>query len=79
MAKKKEHNTYRHLKQQYPQYLDAVEALGAAVREAGPLEEKGSSWSSLARRRPSIPKALSTVMPGGPRKRGQRRRKSAMH
>ena len=40
MAKKKEHNTYRHLKQQYPQYLDAVEALGAAVRAAGPLEEK---------------------------------------
>ncbi|WP_448646878.1 carboxymuconolactone decarboxylase family protein [Pseudomonas mohnii] len=40
MAKKKKHNTYRHLKHQYPQYLDAVEALGAAVREAGPLEEK---------------------------------------
>jgi alkylhydroperoxidase/carboxymuconolactone decarboxylase family protein YurZ len=40
MAKNKAHNTYRHLKQQYPQYLDAVEALGAAVRAAGPLEEK---------------------------------------
>jgi alkylhydroperoxidase/carboxymuconolactone decarboxylase family protein YurZ len=40
MARKKEHNTYRSLKQQYPDYLDAVEALGATVRHAGPLEEK---------------------------------------
>lgn len=40
MAKKKEHKTYESLKQQYPGYLDAVEALGAAVRHAGPLDEK---------------------------------------
>jgi AhpD family alkylhydroperoxidase len=40
MARKIEHNTYRHLKQQYPDYLDAVEALGTAVRHAGPLDEK---------------------------------------
>ncbi|MBV6821916.1 carboxymuconolactone decarboxylase family protein [Pseudomonas sp. PD9R] len=39
MARKKEHNTYRNLKQQYPDYLDAVESLGAAVRHAGPLDE----------------------------------------
>lgn len=39
MAKKKEHNTYERLKQQSPDYLDAVEALGTAVRHAGPLDE----------------------------------------
>ncbi|VVP67323.1 hypothetical protein PS918_00552 [Pseudomonas fluorescens] len=40
MAKKKEHKPYENLKQQYPAYLDAVEALGAAVRHAGPLDER---------------------------------------
>ncbi|KIH84112.1 carboxymuconolactone decarboxylase family protein [Pseudomonas batumici] len=40
MAKKKEHKTYRNLKQQYPEYLAAVETLGTAVRHAGPLDEK---------------------------------------
>ncbi|RJG11149.1 carboxymuconolactone decarboxylase family protein [Pseudomonas cavernicola] len=28
------------LKQQYPEYFDAVEALGAAVHHAGPLDEQ---------------------------------------
>jgi AhpD family alkylhydroperoxidase len=40
MAKKKELNTYQRLELQYPDYLTAVEALGTAVRQAGPLEEK---------------------------------------
>ena len=40
MTRKRAHNTYRNLKQQYPDYLDAVEALGTAVRHAGPLDEK---------------------------------------
>jgi AhpD family alkylhydroperoxidase len=40
MTKKRAHNTYRNLKQQYPDYLDAVEALGTAVRHAGPLDEQ---------------------------------------
>ena len=40
MTQKKEHKTYRSLKQQYPDYLAAVEALGTAVRHAGPLDEK---------------------------------------
>ncbi|AWY38471.1 carboxymuconolactone decarboxylase family protein [Pseudomonas putida] len=40
MAKKKEHTTYENLKHQYPDYMDAVEALGSAVRQTGPLDEK---------------------------------------
>ncbi|KAA0980446.1 carboxymuconolactone decarboxylase family protein [Pseudomonas sp. ANT_H12B] len=40
MGKKREHNTYRQLKKQYPDYLDAVQALGKSVRHSGPLEEK---------------------------------------
>jgi AhpD family alkylhydroperoxidase len=40
MTRKRAHNTYRNLKQQYPDYLDAVEALGTVVRHAGPLDEK---------------------------------------
>lgn len=39
MAKKREHNTYQRLEQQYPDYFAAVEALGTAVRHTGPLEE----------------------------------------
>ncbi|MGH7118905.1 MAG: carboxymuconolactone decarboxylase family protein [Acetobacteraceae bacterium] len=31
---------YWKLKKQYPDYIGAVEALGAAVRQAGPLDEK---------------------------------------
>ncbi|HEF4760203.1 TPA: carboxymuconolactone decarboxylase family protein [Pseudomonas putida] len=40
MTKKKEHKSYENLKRQYPEYLDAVEAVGKAVRHAGPLDEK---------------------------------------
>ncbi|MGY2340407.1 carboxymuconolactone decarboxylase family protein [Pseudomonas sp. SDO5532_S415] len=40
MAKKRAYKTYGNLKGQYPNYLDAVEALGTAVRHAGPLKEK---------------------------------------
>ncbi|WP_433766114.1 carboxymuconolactone decarboxylase family protein [Pseudomonas putida] len=40
MAKKREHTTYDNLKSQYPAYMDAVESLGTAVRQAGPLDEK---------------------------------------
>jgi AhpD family alkylhydroperoxidase len=39
MGKKREHNTYRQLKKQYPDYLAAVQALGTAVRHAGPLDD----------------------------------------
>ncbi|MGZ7456506.1 carboxymuconolactone decarboxylase family protein [Pseudomonas sp. Ma2-10] len=39
MTKKKAHNTYQRLEQQYPDYLAAVEALGTTVRHTGPLEE----------------------------------------
>ena len=39
MPRKKMHNTYQRLEQQYPDYLAAVEALGTAVRQAGPLDE----------------------------------------
>ena len=38
---------YRTLKKQYPAYLDAVEALGAAVRQAGPLDEKTTQLVQL--------------------------------
>jgi alkylhydroperoxidase/carboxymuconolactone decarboxylase family protein YurZ len=40
MATKKIPGAYRHLKNQHADYIDAVEALGAAVRRAGPLDEK---------------------------------------
>jgi 4-carboxymuconolactone decarboxylase len=33
-------DTYQRFKQQYPDYFGAVEALGAAVRHAGPLDEQ---------------------------------------
>ncbi|MBZ9781579.1 carboxymuconolactone decarboxylase family protein [Pseudomonas sp. REP124] len=39
MAKKRDHTTYENLKRTYPDFLDAVEALGANVRHAGPLDE----------------------------------------
>ncbi|HCS45566.1 MAG TPA: alkylhydroperoxidase [Pseudomonas sp.] len=40
MGKKRAHDTYRQLKKQYPDYLAAVQALGTAVRHAGPLDDK---------------------------------------
>ena len=40
MATKGTPGTYRQLKQQYGAYMAAVEALGSAVRGAGPLDDK---------------------------------------
>ncbi len=42
MDNKREHNpyTYQRLRHQYPDYFGAMEALGEAVRHAGPLEEQ---------------------------------------
>ena len=40
MAIKRTPSAYRRLKIQHADYLNAVEALGFAVRHAGPLEEK---------------------------------------
>ena len=39
---------YWKLKKKYPAYLDAVEALGAAVRQAGPLDEKTTQLVQLS-------------------------------
>ena len=38
---------YWKLKRQYPAYFDAVEALGAAVRQAGPLDDKTTQLVQL--------------------------------
>ena len=35
---------YWKLKRKYPAYFDAVEALGTAVRQAGPLDETPSAF-----------------------------------
>ena len=40
MATKGTPGAYRQLKQQHGAYMSAVEALGAAVRDAGPLDDK---------------------------------------
>jgi 4-carboxymuconolactone decarboxylase len=40
MATKRTPGTYRQLKNQHADYMNALEALGAAARRAGPLEEK---------------------------------------
>ncbi|MDA7088460.1 carboxymuconolactone decarboxylase family protein [Pseudomonas sp. SA3-5] len=40
MEKKTELQTYQRLRKQHPEYFDAVEALGKAVRQAGPLEDQ---------------------------------------
>jgi AhpD family alkylhydroperoxidase len=40
MGKKIARNTYRQLKKQYPDFLDAVQDLGKAVRHAGPLDDQ---------------------------------------
>lgn len=40
MQSKSGFETYRRFKQQHPDYFAAVEALGAAVRQAGPLDEQ---------------------------------------
>jgi AhpD family alkylhydroperoxidase len=40
MEKKRELETYQRFRKQYPDYFGAIEALGAAVRQAGPLDEQ---------------------------------------
>ena len=37
MENKTELETYQRLRRQHPDYFDAVEALGKAIRNAGPL------------------------------------------
>ncbi|HEX9474124.1 MAG TPA: carboxymuconolactone decarboxylase family protein [Steroidobacteraceae bacterium] len=40
MATKQTPGTYRQLKSQHADFINALEALGSAVRRAGPLDEK---------------------------------------
>ena len=40
MEKKRELETYQRFRKQYPDYFGAIEALGTAVRQAGPLDEQ---------------------------------------
>jgi AhpD family alkylhydroperoxidase len=40
MENKRELETYQRLRKQHPDYFDAVEALGKAVRLAGPLDQQ---------------------------------------
>jgi AhpD family alkylhydroperoxidase len=39
---------FAQLKQRYPEYIEAVEALGETVRKAGPLDEKTCHLVQLA-------------------------------
>ncbi|HSR36389.1 MAG TPA: carboxymuconolactone decarboxylase family protein [Desulfurivibrionaceae bacterium] len=48
MGKGKLPPIYQRLKAQHPEYLAAVEKLGATTREAGPLDEKTSHLIQLA-------------------------------
>ena len=45
--KQKAPSEYWQLKRQYPAYVDAVEGLGAAVRQAGPLDAKTTQLVQL--------------------------------
>jgi AhpD family alkylhydroperoxidase len=46
--KKKISKHYHHLKSNFPEVLDAVENLGATVRQAGPLDKKTTELIQLA-------------------------------
>ncbi|MEW6594125.1 MAG: carboxymuconolactone decarboxylase family protein [Thermodesulfobacteriota bacterium] len=48
MSEEKLPPIYQRLKAQHPEYLAAVEKLGATAREAGPLDEKTSHLVQLA-------------------------------
>ncbi len=48
MSKEKLPPIYRRLQAQHPEYLAAVENLGATARKAGPLDEKTSHLIQLA-------------------------------
>jgi len=39
---------YKHLKEEFPGYLDALEDLGRATREAGPLDARTANLVQLA-------------------------------
>ncbi len=46
--KKKISKHYRHLKSNFPEVLEAVENLGATIRQAGPLDKKTTELIQLA-------------------------------
>ena len=48
MAKKSEPRLYLKLKKRNPQYFDALDALGQAVRQAGPLNDRTAHLVQLA-------------------------------
>jgi AhpD family alkylhydroperoxidase len=48
MERKHNLETYKHFKKQHPDYFQAVEALGAAVRQAGPLDDLSLQLIQLA-------------------------------
>ena len=48
MAKKPEPKFYQKLKKRNPEYFDALDALGEAVRRAGPLDNKIAHLIQLA-------------------------------
>ncbi|MDH4555373.1 carboxymuconolactone decarboxylase family protein [Pseudomonas sp. BN417] len=48
MERKHGLETYKHLKKQHPAYFQAVETLGAVVRQAGPLDELSLQLIQLA-------------------------------
>ena len=48
MERKHGLDTYKRLKKQHPAYFQAVETLGAVVRQAGPLDERSLQLIQLA-------------------------------
>ncbi|MBT8766969.1 carboxymuconolactone decarboxylase family protein [Metapseudomonas boanensis] len=48
MERKKGLETYRRFKSRFPDYFKAVEALGATVHRAGPLDERTIQLTQLA-------------------------------
>ena len=48
MAKKTEPKLYLQLKKRHPEYFDALDGLGQAVRKAGPLPEETAHLIQLA-------------------------------
>jgi 4-carboxymuconolactone decarboxylase len=48
MAKKSEPKLYQKLKKRNPEYFDALDALGQAVRKSGPINDKTGQLIQLA-------------------------------
>jgi alkylhydroperoxidase/carboxymuconolactone decarboxylase family protein YurZ len=48
MARNNEPESYLRLKKKYPDYFDAVEALGQAVRNGGPLDQRMTNLVQLS-------------------------------